>query len=122
MAEKIRTHSLGKLEIYLEPTHKVRQGKRSFFRKMFPRSAYLHIISEAKKESIIKASVHTSHASYSLGQNVQAFNVDGDNSRVAMCVELIDSKEKLENFFLKHKELLREKVVIYKEVEFWDID
>ena len=26
----------------------------------------------------------------------------------------------LEEFFLKHKELLRGKVIIYKEVEFWD--
>jgi len=37
-------------------------------------------------------------------------------------VELVDKREKLENFFLKHRELLREKVVIYKEVEFWDAE
>jgi PII-like signaling protein len=40
----------------------------------------------------------------------------------SMCVELIDKKEKLEQFFLKHKDLLHSKIVIYKEVEFWDMD
>jgi PII-like signaling protein len=122
MVRKIRSHSLGKLEIYLEPAHKVRLGQRTLFRKLFPRSAYLHIISEAKKDGIIKASVHAAHASYGGQEDLRTFTVDGDNARLSMCVELIDRKEKLEHFFLKHQELLRSKVVIYKEVEFWDAE
>ncbi|OQP60177.1 hypothetical protein A3860_34415 [Niastella vici] len=121
MVEKIKTHSLGKLEIFIEPAHKVRHGKRTLFRKLFPKSAYLHIIAEAKKDGILNASAHNTHASYS-SEGIQAFAVDGDNSKLAMCVELIDKKEKLEHFFLKHKDLLRSKIVIYKEVEFWDLD
>jgi hypothetical protein len=54
--------------------------------------------------------------------NVQTFSAEGDNSRLAMCVQLVDTKEKLQEFFYKHKDLLRAKVVIYKEVEFWDVD
>lgn len=37
-----------------------------------------------------------------------------------MVVELIDDRDALEFFFLKHKSLLEGKVVIYKEVEFWN--
>ena len=122
MAEKFKTHSLGKLEIYIEPAHKVRHGERTFFRKMFPKSAYIHIIAEAKKDGIINASVHNTHSSYSIAGDIQKFSLEGDNSKLSMCVELIDKKEKLEHFFLKHKDLLRSKVVIYKEVEFWDVD
>lgn len=37
-----------------------------------------------------------------------------------MCIELVDSKEKLESFYLKHLEYFKGKVVIYKEVELWE--
>src|SRR5262245_9734914 len=103
MVEKIKSHSLGKLEIYLEPAHKVRHGRTTLFRKLFPRSAYLHIISEAKKDGIIKASAHAAHASYGQDEDIRTFTAEGDNARLSMCVELIDKKEKLEQFFLKHQ-------------------
>jgi PII-like signaling protein len=122
MDEKIRTHALGKLRIYIEPAHKIRHGERSLFRKIFPKSAYIHIIAEAKKDGILNASVYNTHTGYSNHGNIQSFSVEGDNSRLSMCVELIAKKETLELFFLKHKELLRSKIVIYKDVEFWDTD
>jgi PII-like signaling protein len=122
MVEKIKSHSLGKLEIYIEPSHKVRQGERTLFRKIFPKSAYMHIITEAKKDGIINASAHSTHVGYRGNGEIQAFSVEGSNSKLTMCVELIDQKEKLQQFFLRHKDLLRSKVVIYKEVEFWDAD
>jgi PII-like signaling protein len=122
MAEKIKTHSLGKLEIFIEPAHKVRHGQRTFFRRMFPKSAYLHIIAEARKDGIMKASAYSTHTSYSNDETVQNYSVEGDNSKLAMCVQLVDKKDKLQQFFYKHKDLLRSKVVIYKEVEFWDAD
>jgi PII-like signaling protein len=89
---------------------------------MFPRSAYLHIIAEAKKDGIMKASAFSTHTSYSNDQDVQQYSVEGDSSKVAMCVQLVDEKTKLQTFFYKHKDLLRSKIVIYKEVEFWDVD
>jgi PII-like signaling protein len=122
MVKKIRTHALGKLEIYIEPAHKVRHGERTLFRKLFPRSAYLHIVAEAKKDGIRNATVHPTHTSYGGGAEIETFRVDGDNSRLAMCVELIDGKDRLEAFFVKHRELLRGKVIVYKEVEVWDVD
>ena len=122
MVKKIKTHSLGKLEIYIEPSHKIRHGERTLFRKLFPKSAYIHIITEARKDGIINASAHNTHMSYSNSGAIQTYNIESDNSKLAIVVELIDKKEKLEHFFQKHKDLLRSKVVIYKEVEFWDID
>jgi PII-like signaling protein len=122
MVEKIKTHSLGKLEIYIEPAHKVRHGERTLFRKMFPKSAYLHIIQEAKKDGIMKASAFSTHMSYSGEEDVATFSPEGDNSKVAMCISLVDKKDKLKTFFYKHKDLLRSKIVIYREVEFWDVD
>jgi len=88
---------------------------------MFPKSAYLHIIAEAKKDGIMKASAFSTHTSYSNEDDIQRFSIEGDNSKLAMCVMLVDEKEKLKTFFHKHKDLLRFKIVIYKEVEFWDV-
>ncbi|HVX48891.1 MAG TPA: DUF190 domain-containing protein [Chitinophagaceae bacterium] len=122
MVQKIKSHSLGKLEIYIEPAHKIKQGKRTLLRKLFPKSAYIHIISEAKKDGILNASVHQSRVGYSNNGHIQSYSIDGDNSKLSVCVELIDEKEKLEIFFLKHKDLLKNKVVIYKEVHFWDAE
>jgi len=122
MVEKIKTHSLGKLEIYIEPAHKVRHGDRTLFRRIFPKSAYLHIIAEAKKDGIMKASAFSTHTSYSKEEDIQNFSIEGDNSKLAMCVMLVDEKEKLKTFFYKHKDLLRSRIVIYKEVEFWDVE
>jgi PII-like signaling protein len=89
---------------------------------MFPKSVYLHIIKEAKKDGIMKASAFSTHTHYSNEDEIQSFSVEGDNSGLAMCVTLVDKREKLQTFFYKHKDLLRSKVVIYKEVEFWDVD
>lgn len=122
MVKKIKSHSLGKLEIYIEPAHKIRHGERSLFRKLFPKSAYIHIISEAKKDGILNASVHQSHFGFSNSGDIHAYSLEGDSSKLSMCVELIDKVEKLETFFLKHKDILKNKVVIYKDVHFWDVE
>lgn len=47
MVKKIKSHSLGKLEIYIAPAHKVKHGNRTLFRKLFPKSTYMHIVAEA---------------------------------------------------------------------------
>lgn len=122
MDHKIKNHVLGNLRIYVAPSHKVRHGERSLFRKIFPKSAYLHIIKEAQKDGIISATVHNTHTSYTNDGKMIASNTEGDNSQLAMVVELIDKRALLEQFFLKHRDLLKGKVVIYKEVEFWDTE
>ncbi|ANI88953.1 hypothetical protein A9P82_06380 [Arachidicoccus ginsenosidimutans] len=119
---KIKNHKLGNLRIYVEPSHKIRHGDRTLFRKLFPKSAYLHIIKEAQKDGIINATVHNTHTSFTSDGKIVMQSAEGDSSQLAMVVELIDKREKLETFFLKHKDLLHNKVVIYKEVEFWDVE
>ncbi|MCT3744679.1 DUF190 domain-containing protein [Elizabethkingia anophelis] len=122
MESKIKTHSLGKLLIFITPADKIRHSERSLFRRLFPKSAYIHIIEDAKAEGILNASVYKTHFGFSNSGSIQSFNLESDNSDLAMCIELIDKREKLEGFFLKHKKYLRGKVIIFKEVEFWDID
>ena len=122
MINKVRSHSLGKLEIYIEPSHKVQNDGKNIFRKLFPKSVYMHIIEQAKKDGIVNASAHSTHSSYTNNGEIVSFSLEGNNSKLAMCVELVDKREKLEEFFLRHKNSLHSRVVIFKEVEVWDID
>ena len=88
---------------------------------MFPRSAYLHIIKEAKKDGIMKASAYHTHTSYIPLADIPEPGDDRDGSRPTMCISLVDQKQRLQHFVHKHNALLQNKIVIYKEVEFWDI-
>lgn len=121
MENKIRTRSLGKLKIYIEPSHKIKDTS-SIFRKMFPKSAYLHIISDAKKDGIMNASVYQTHSGFTTTGRIEKYQLEGDNSKLALCIELIDTRENLEKFFLKHKTLLKSNIIIYKDVEFWETE
>ncbi|MET3036879.1 DUF190 domain-containing protein [Chryseobacterium sp. NRRL B-14859] len=118
--KEIKKRSLGKLKIYIESSHKVKDQSASFFRKMFPKSTYLHIITDAKKDGILNASVYQTHSGFTREGTIQRFQLEGSNSDLAICIELIDERPKLEAFFLKHQNLLKNKVIIYKEVEYWE--
>jgi len=48
--------------------------------------------------------------------------LEGDNSGLTVCLELVDNKEKLELFFITHKAMLKNKTAIFTEVEFWSFD
>lgn len=122
MSKKVRSHSLGKLKIYITPADKIRHGKRTAWQKLFPKSAYIYIVQDAKAEGILNATVYHTHFGFSNNANIQVYSPEGSNANLTMCVELVDTREKLEAFFLKHKDYLAGKVVIYKEVEFWDIE
>ena len=119
MDKEIETLILGKLRIYISPADKIKHGKRSILQKLFPQSAYIHIVQDAKEAGIMNASVYNTHFGFSNHEKVQSYNMESDNSKLTMCVELIDKKEKLESFFIKHKDYLKGKTVIFKEVETW---
>jgi PII-like signaling protein len=119
MEKKIKTALLGKLRIYITPSDKVQQGKRTMLQKLFPRSAYIHIVQDAKKEGIMNASVYTTHLGFSNYGKIQLHQVEGGNSKLTMCVELVDKRDNLEKFYCKHIDYLKDKTVLFKEVEHW---
>jgi PII-like signaling protein len=120
MQTEITAHKMGKLRIYLKIADKVKPD--SLIRKVFPKSVSRHIVLEAKKDGLMNASIFQTHFGYSNHEKVQQHNIESDNAGLTICVELIDKREKLEMFFKKHLRMLHGKVVIYKEVEFWDTE
>lgn len=120
MKTEISTHNLGKLRIYLETGQKIES--KTLLRKMFPKNAYKELILLAKESGIMNASVFSTHSGYSNHGKINQFSVESDNQGLTMCIELIDTRPRLEEFFLTHKAIFNNKVVVYKEVEFWDVE
>jgi PII-like signaling protein len=120
MDTAIKTQKIGKLRIYLKTGETVKGEKT--LHKLFPRSKYKKILDEAKKSGIRNAHIFNTHAAYESGGEVHHSNIESDNSGLTVCIELVDEKEKLELFFKTHKAMLRNKTVIYKEVELWSFE
>lgn len=118
MKEELQITKMGKLRIYMA-TGEIIQSK-SLLRKMFPKTKYLKIMQEAKASDIMNAHVFHTHAAVQKGGKMAHHSVEGDTSGLTVCVELVDEKEKLQQFFKTHKDILKGNTVIYKEVEFWE--
>lgn len=118
MTDEVKITKMGKLRIYMTKGEAVKS--KGLLRKMFPKSKYLKIIQEAQASGIMNAHVFHTHAAVQKGGKMAQHSVEGDTSGLTVCVELVDNKNKLEQFFKTHQELLKENTVIYKEVEFWE--
>lgn len=120
MNKKLKTHKVGKLRIYLKTGETIKS--KGLLRKFFPKSVYWKIIEEAKHSGLMNAHVFHTQTAYTQGGDIHRRNVESDNSGLTVCVELVDSREKLEHFFKTHQPMFKDKTVIYKEVEFWDVE
>ncbi len=116
---KVVPREIGMISIYLKPSDKRRQpGLRGL---LSARPVYRHLIDAAKKDGIMNAHAHHTHYGYSNHGKVRASDPELGNPELTMCVELIAAKEQLELFCRTHGDLLKDKVIIYKHIEHWDI-
>jgi H+/Cl- antiporter ClcA/PII-like signaling protein len=116
---KITVTEIGKVRIYLAPTEKVKVP--GFWARLNAATVYREIIRMAKRDGILNASAYNTHHGFTNGGRVETRDPELGNARLTMCVELIDQKEKLEQFCRNHARLLENKVVIYKHVERWSV-
>lgn len=120
MEHTIKKNTMGKLRVYLEAGESVKSN--NIFRKIFPKNAYSSIMNEAKKDGLLHAHVYHTNASYRKDKGIHHKTVEGDHTAMTICLELMDEKQNLEIFFIKHADLFKGKTVVYKEVEQWHID
>ncbi len=120
MVNKIKTRKMGKLRIFLKSGETIKSEKLLY--RLFPKNKYRKILDEAKNAGIMNAYIYHTHAAFENGGKVAHHTIEGDNSGLTVCLELVDEKEKLEIFFTAHKAMLKNKTVIYKEVEFWSFE
>lgn len=117
---RVVSKEIGQLRIYMTPREK-RKGK-GLRQKLFGKALYQEIIAAAKQAGILNATAHRTHYGYSGDGKIQAAGMsDIENSSLNLCVELISPRSELELFVKTHGELLKDKVLVYKHMEHWDI-
>jgi PII-like signaling protein len=117
--QPIIERSLGKIQIYVKPKEKA--SGSGLMHKLNPKQLYRELVKYAKDDNLMNASVYQTHHGYSLHGKITTHNIESDNSDLFVCVELIDEKQKLETFCIKHAEALKGKMIVFKAVEFWEI-
>lgn len=116
---KVTPRELGMIRIYLKPSDKRKQpGLRGF---LSARPFYRELVDAAKKDGIMNAVAHHTHYGYSSHGRVQSADPELTNPELTMCVEIIGAKPQLELFCRTHGDILKDKIVIYKHIEHWDI-
>ena len=116
---EITERALGKLQIYIKPKDKLKGI--SLLERLRPKQVYREIVKNAKAEGLMNASVYQTHSGFSLNDKIRVAHPELDNSDLALCVELIDEKPKLEAFCKNNAALLKGRMIVFKAVEFWEI-
>jgi len=119
MKHQITSQEMGKIRIYVTPSEKMEA--KGLWGKLNAKPLYRTIINAAKKDGLMNASAFMTHYGFSGGGKVQAAGAEMQNPNLALCVEIIDRKDRLEDFCRRHGRLLQGKVIIYKHVEHWDV-
>lgn len=117
---KVVGREVGQLRVYLSSAVKGRP--RTGWKKLLGTTPlYRELIDAAKTEGILHATAHNSFHGYSGQQAIQSDIGEAPNPHLTLCVELVDSRARLEKFVKAHGELLRGRVMVYKHVEHWDL-
>jgi PII-like signaling protein len=111
--------SLGKLQIYVKPREKVEAT--SLLNSLRSRQLYRELVKYAKDDHVMNASVFQTHHGYSMHGKISSTHVELPNHDLFLCIELIDEKQKLEEYCRKHGKLLKGKMIVFRPVEFWEI-
>ncbi|RDL46292.1 Chloride/fluoride channel protein [Ensifer sp. M14] len=117
-SHKLSSREIGMVRIYMKPREKA-VGTGGWFGGGKP--LYRELVMQAKATGIMKAVAHHTHFGYSNSGKLQDEGFEIPNPDLTMCVELIGDRELLEEFCRTHGSLLKNKVIIYKHIEHWDV-
>ena len=116
---KIAVTGMGKIRIYLTPMETIKGN--GLWGKLNPKRVYQEIINAAKQDGLMNAIAYNGHHGFANKGHVQSRDPESLGSRLPMCVELVDHKDRLEEFCRKHGDLLKGKAIVYKQVEHWAV-
>jgi len=114
----LATKEIGMVRIYMKPREKMPGAGNKMFGS---RPLYREVVMQAKASGILNANAHHTHFGYSNSGKLQDEGFEIANPDLTMCVELISARQELETFCRTHGALLRDKIIIYKHIEQWDL-
>ena len=121
---QVDVREVGQVRIYMmqgERSKKVGKGLKKWLSGSTP--LYREIIKTAQQDGLLNATAHHTHYGFIGNGNVQSTDlfVEVPNASLNLYVELIGPRDELELFCRKHGSLLKDKVVLYKHIEHWEI-
>lgn len=119
MKHKVTTKEIGQVRIYMTPREK--RKAKSFRERLQIKPLFREIIDAAKRDGILNATAHHTHYGYSGSGKVQWDLSEIPNPDLNLCVELIAPRTQLEDFCRHHGDILKDKVIVYKHMEHWDL-
>jgi len=108
---------IGMVRIYMKPREKAVGVSNRLFGG---RPLYRELVVQAKAAGIMNATAHHTHFGYSNHGKLEDEGFELSNPDLTMCVELIATREELEQFCRTHGALLKRKVIVYKPIEHWE--
>lgn len=117
-AHTLSSREVGMVRIYMKPREKA-SGTGGWFSGAKP--LYRELVMQAKASGIMNAVAHHTHFGYSNSDRLQDEGFEIPNPNLTMCVELIADREQLEAFCRAHGARLENKIIIYKQIEHWDV-
>ncbi|MFT4161030.1 DUF190 domain-containing protein [Shinella sp.] len=117
-SHKLSSREVGMVRIYMKPREKA-VGQGTWFGGGRP--LYRELVMQARASGIMNAVAHHTHFGYSNSGKLQDEGFEIPNPDLTMCVELIADRGQLEHFCRTHGTLLKNKVIIYKHIEHWDV-
>lgn len=115
---EITTTEIGMIRIYLKPSDKAGKPPWVFWSG---KPLYRELVSRAKREDLMNAVAHQTFYGFSNHGPVMENGAELSNPHLTMCVELIGQRRALEGFCERHRDLLANKVIVYKHVEHWTV-
>lgn len=119
---QVDVREVGQVRIYMmqgERSKKPGTGLKNWLSGSTP--LYRAIIKTAKQDGLMNATAHHTHYGFSGNGHVQSGDLETPNPSLNLYVELIGPREELELFCRKHGTLLKDKMVLYKHIEHWEI-
>lgn len=116
---RIVAREMGKIRIYLMPRE--RAGPPGWLGRFTARPVYRELIRAAKEDGLHSAVAFAAHHGFSNGGPIRAGRVEAPDGGLTLCVELIDRKDRLEEFCRRHAALLAGRSIVYKHVEHWSL-
>jgi PII-like signaling protein len=119
MDSVINAIKTGMLLVYLRRWEVAEPEK--YIERIFPVNMSRKIVAKAKEFGIQKAYLYYIKLHFEDGGPIIEYEVAENNSndKMLVCVELIDKKEKLEEFVSINTKILNGKNLIFREVEKW---
>jgi PII-like signaling protein len=119
---RVTSREIGQVRIYMSQGERRRNGANGLKKLLSGNPPlYKEIIRAAKSFGLLNAAAHTIQYGFSGQGKLQGDDMEIANPDLNLCVELIGPRAQLEQFCRRHGELLRDKVVIYKHMEHWEI-